>query len=79
LADDLDEFVFRQTGLYVHFDAAILEDLHGCRRKLIGDENFGHGLVSVIERISRSRPKEGGRDPREMRGDLLCTRITNLI
>ena len=41
--DDLEQLVFRQAGLHIGLDAALLEDRDGGRRELVGDENFGHG------------------------------------
>jgi hypothetical protein len=45
LADHGGELVLvlAEIGLEIHFDAAILEDLHGGGRESVGDENAGSG------------------------------------
>src|SRR6185437_8649003 len=56
LADDLEQLVFRETGLDVGLDAALLEDGDGGRRELVGDQDFGHGgLPSNVSGTDRSR------------------------
>ena len=45
IADDLDQLVLRQAGDFVHFDAAGAEDFGGLGGHLIGNEDFGHGVL----------------------------------
>ena len=44
VADDLLELVLGKAGLHVDGDTAILEDLHGCRRQVVGDQYAGSGV-----------------------------------
>src|SRR5690606_33800870 len=45
-----------ETGLDIHFDAAVLEDLRGGGRELVSDEDFGcHWFFPTSSRTRRSR------------------------
>ena len=60
VADDLGELVLvlAEIGLKVDLDAAVFEDLNGCRRERIGNENFGFGHWSdPLRKSLSSRPK----------------------
>ena len=43
VADDLQQFFLGQAGLHIGFDAALLEDVDGGGRELVGNEYAGHG------------------------------------
>ncbi|MGY3288682.1 hypothetical protein ACVWWP_001749 [Bradyrhizobium sp. LM3.6] len=62
IADDLGELVLvlAEIGLEIDLDAAVFENLHGCGRERIGNENFGFGHGdNPLPSLKPGRPSTG--------------------